>query len=547
MKNFFKKRYALVFFLVTLFLVYPIFQGGYIFLLDWDVTPYISWEDIDLRTNSLGIVLYKAASISLGFGTVQRIVVLSILFFAGMAGFRLARRFGSVWAQYFAGLLCMLNPFLYARLVEQPGIAAGAVFFFWSWVYFLESLEKEFSMKKTVLAGICGGFAVSFFPHSVFFSALVFFCAMLSESVKKISRNAIGDWIKKAVVFFGIVILVNGNWIVSFATGSEVGVGGMRKFTSADVETFETASVGGDSVYATVWTLQGYWGEYQDRFISIRDNFLWFPAFLLLFFLGVFGAYLCLKKRETVAISIVFSAVVAYVLAIGTASSVFASLARFLYEHFPLYIGLREPQKWVAVLVFAYAYFGACGIAGVMRWKGIQRYRGEVGFLCVLLPVAFSFSAIGGMREHLFPHAFPAEWREVKIYMEKEKNRGMTVFFPWQMYEKFDFAGKNIVSPARGFFGNRIITGNNVDFGSLRLYGSDEKMQTIGRYSPKPRGSGTTERVIETGNFCKDMRKWNIDSVILAKTEDWKKYDWLQETCAKKVLENEKLILYQLQ
>lgn len=538
MQKIFEKHYKLFFLAVAILLLYPTLQKGYIMLLDWKLLPDIAFADINWRLDSIGIITYKTLAIVLGFGTVQRIVLFAIVFFAGTAGFRLARRTGSLFAQYFAGLFLIFNPFVYARAIEQPNIAGGTVLFFWFLVYFLEYLEER-KTKKLVQASILAAFSVSFIIHSTFFIGLSLLVFLGAEYLRK------KDWrfsVKTFLMIFGCIILLNANWIISFAFGTSQGIGGIRNFSLEDTQTFDTSGINGGSVYFAVLALQGYWGEYQNRFVPISENPLWLIAFALIFALAVLGASKRWKKELFVKpLAVLFW--IAFVLAIGIASPLFKPLALWLYQNMPLYIGLREPQKWVAVMLFVYAYLGGWGIKYLLAMRQLKNYRLEVGIFCAFLPIIFSFSAIQGMHEHFTPHEFPAEWQEAKNYLEKSPNQGKVLFFPWHSYLELDFAGKNVTNPARQFFGKNIIRANNTEFGRLYSHYADPQTLAIEKYVVK---KDNPAEGVGYQNFPTDMEQFEIRLVILAKTEDWQKYLWLDRIDARKILENDKLIIYAL-
>lgn len=541
MKKFLKKHHKLFFSIIALLLLYPTFQKGYIFLLDWGVDPNISFADINSGIDSIGSILYKLGAIIFPFSVFQRIFLFGIVYFLGIAGFRLAKRTGNVSAQYFAGLFLIFNPFVYARLVEQPGVALGSVLFFWFLVYLLEYLE-EGNRKKILVASLCAALAVSILPHSIFFIAVASFFLLLFDYLKK------RDWkffIRTGVIIFGVIILLNANWLFSFVRGNSQGVGGIESFSLADTQAFSTRGLGGDSVYFTVLSLQGYWGEYQDRFVSIRENPLWKPSLIVLLLLVLFGLIKQLADKDRFAKGLLAAAIVSYVLAIGITSPIFAPLANFLYAHFPFYIGLRESQKWVVVLVFVYAYFGAWGIVHFLKWERIKRYKYEWSLVFMLLPILFAYPSIRGMHEHFTPRSFPTEWQEVQRYLNENKVNGKILFFPWHSYMYFDFAGKNITVPARPFFGKNIIQGNNTEFGGVYSHSLDQQTLAIERYVVKKDNPVET---IRYGTFTTDMHKMGIQTVMLAKTEDWREYLWLDRIDGvKKVMENDTLIIYTLQ
>ena len=164
MNKIFKKYYWLVLAIIVSGLIYPSFQSGYIFALDWTIKPFITFSDIEW-SNPLGWILCDFFSIIFTFEIFQRIFLFFIIFLAGLAGFRLVKGTQNIYAQYFSGLLLIFNPFVYARVVEQTMIiGAGVVAFFWFWVFLLEALEED-NKKKFFYSALIGALTVSFFAH----------------------------------------------------------------------------------------------------------------------------------------------------------------------------------------------------------------------------------------------------------------------------------------------------------------------------------------------------------------------------------------------
>jgi hypothetical protein len=539
MKNFFKNHSWLVFALIAIGLIYPSFQSGYIFSLDWAVKPFITFSDLNWY-DPLGWIVCDFFSVIFTFAIFQRIFLFGLLFLLGLAGFRLVKKTNNLYAQYFSGLLLIFNPFIYARIVEQTMmIGAGSVAFFWFWIFLLEALE-EGSWRKYFSSALIGGLAVSFFAHSAFFVGVVLAIFLLADYVRDKKWKVLA---KRLFFFWLIVFVLNSNWIVATLSGSETWISGVRNFTQNDIETFRTRSIGDNSIFTTVLSMQGYWGEYQERFTSIQDNPFWKLAFILIFALAVFGLIgLWRKKAEVRPFLLLF--LLAFVLAVGIASPIFKPFTLFLYQHVPFYLGLREPQKWVVILVFIYSYLGGWGVKQLLDIKKTKSYHKELGIFCAILPIIFSFSMLRGMHEHVVPRNFPVEWQSAKDYIETNQTDGKILFFPWHSYLKLDFAGKNITNPAKTYFGNGMISGDNTEFGKVYSHSFDE--QTLGIEEYVSKGNDLLENA-NYENFSSDMSEMGIKMIMLAKTEDWQKYLWLETAPGvKKVLENDKLSVYEL-
>jgi hypothetical protein len=532
-----RKYHWLFFFAIALLLLYPTLQHGYIMLLDWSVEPFVSFSSISLRIDPLGWIVCKIFGSVLTFGVFQRVFLFLLIVFSGMAGFRLAKKTNNIYAQYFAGLSLFFNPFMYARIVEQTmQIAGGSLMFFWFLVYLMEYLEEK-SIKKLFISALFASVAVSFSAHCIFFIAVSLVVLIVRDYMK--NRNLKFVFVS-LFIMSSVVLILNLNWIVYSFKGESTWASNVMSFSQLDWKAFETRKVGGLSIYSTVASLQGYWGERQDRFISIQENPFWTIGFVMIFLLSVVGIVGSWRSNFfTKPFLLLF--IISYILAIGVASPIFAPISAFLYENVPFYIGLREPQKWAVILVFMYAFWGAWGIKYALERNFFKKDAFLWGIVGVSLPILFSFSIFKGMHSHLEPHAFPSEWYRAKQKLDSRE--GKILFFPWHSYMKFDFAGKNIVNPARSFFGNNVIKGNNTEFGKVYSHSMDPQTLAIEKYVNL---EGSSEVDTDYGAFISDMEKMEIRTIMLAKEYDWRKYLWLDIMGLDKTLENDKLIIYEI-
>lgn len=534
MKTYLEKYYWLFFLLVTVFLLYPTFSGGYVFLLDWQIKPFMSFSDIDFWSDTFYQMVSKLLAVFLSFAVFQRVILLATVFLLGITGFHLAKKTGNIYARYFSGLFLIFNPFIYGRVLEQTGIALGCAVFYWFLVYLMDYLDDR-NKKNLITASILAGVVSGIFFHSVFF---LYFSSVILLVSYLIRKNEPVFVMKTFLAVFAVVFILNLNWLLGMAVKKYDGrIKNMANFSQNDLETFRTREIGDMSIYSTVLSLQGYWGERQNRFVSIQENPVWMPAWLAILCLSLFGL-IKTWKTDKWAKPVFILGLLAYILAVGVSSGLTKPVSLFLYDHFPFYIGLRESQKWSGVLVFVFAYFGARGVASFLELKYLEKKPFKHIYwapLAAVLPVFFSFSMIGGIHEHLKPKQFPAEWYEAKEYLSD--SQGKVLFFPWHSYMKFSFAGKNISNPAKSFFGNNVIQARNTEFGSVYTteFLSDETL-LIKKYA-----EGTTDY----SGFAEDMKKSNIHAIILSKTEDWHDYLWLDGQGLEKPIDNEKLIIYE--
>lgn len=158
------------------------------------------------------------------------------------------------------------------------------------------------------------------------------------------------------------------------------------------------------------------------------------------------------------------------VLAIGVAHPVTAPLAAWLYHHVPLWIGLRDSAKFLALLALAQSMFlgfGVTALLATIRARTTRRMA-TVGALAIVTGMFFIISPVfRGVSGQIFPQRYPDSWHEWQTHVATQPRSPRTLFLPWHMYLPFEFtAGRTVVNPAPGFFTTtEIISGDNSEVG----------------------------------------------------------------------------------
>ena len=531
MKNFFQKDYPVVFIFLAVLIFFPAWQSGYLFFLDWSVDPYLSLGDISGWDYSLGRMFYVLAAAILPFGFLQKIILFLLVCFLGIGGWKLAETLienekdkksdSALWAKYFAGFLMIFNPFVYGRLADgQFGVALGAVLFILFFVIHLVRYFKNRKRKNLILAGLFSGLAVMFSPHSIFFVLAitgVFFIGNIIQTKK----YWVNIWKSGAVVL--IMLFLNANVVAGYLLNKDRDSRAFYNFNQDHLEAFDTADYDNTSVYFNVLSLHGYWGEREMRFISTQNyNFIWKPLFLLIFALAVFGVAMGIRKKNKNVIPLAVLAALSWILAIGIAAPLVKPISQFLYNNVPYYIGLREPQKWAGILLIAYAGLGSLGVRHFLELKEVKKYISAWGVGIIFAILIYTPTMFLGFLGQLKPADFPPDWYSMKSYLNLNTEGGI-LFLPWHQYMEVGFLGdKEIVNPAKAFFGDRVIQGDNMEVSTVFTQSGRPESKVIERYI-------LSEDKINENEFISDLKEMGINYVLLLKAEDFEDYYWLDE------------------
>jgi len=147
----------------------------------------------------------------------QRILLFSILFLSGYSMHNLASKFtSSKTAQFYAGLLYMLNPYTYIRIVVGHWLILFAYAILPLTVkYFIEMLDKK--DLKSVIKVVLITTLVVFNAHTLFIAFLIFSILFLFRFYKDRSINLI----KPIAIALALFLALNTYWLIPLITAQE--------------------------------------------------------------------------------------------------------------------------------------------------------------------------------------------------------------------------------------------------------------------------------------------------------------------------------------
>ncbi|MGH2829407.1 MAG: hypothetical protein ACRDJM_02880, partial [Actinomycetota bacterium] len=238
--------------------------------------------------------------------------------------------------------------------------------------------------------------------------------------------------------------------------------------------------------------------------------------------------------RGRAAVALGLLAIASILLACGTSFPPTRGVFRWLYQAIPGFSLFREPQKWVAALLFAYALLAAPAVdwlierAGrpdtqedeaVPQRRGLQLHAAPEQILTVvalLAVVLFYGRTMIFNTAALRPVSFPKDWTTVDSITREQPSR--LLIFPWHLYMTFDFTGHRIANPAETFFNSPVVASDSIEVGSIRtqVHNPESKLVESVLFDP-----GGHERLpIVMSRLC---TRW----LVVFKAADWTSYEWL--------------------
>jgi len=564
--------------LVVLAITLPwFFSSGYLFFTDFVFGPNIN---LDWRNGPIAYNIFISV-FSLFFSPdfLEKFFIAAVLFTALLGGGKIAQNFTDDKLLIFiVSLFALFNPFVYDRLMYGQGWMVLAFGFLCFAVGYLINNQKR---NHILLAGLFSGLAISFSSQFLFFVGLIYllFLALIYFQKKEIESKEI---FKNVAISFLIIFILN----LSLALGAFLKDDGVSKFVQLGIQkqdliVFQTAGKTGGEALKNVLMMSGFWGKEQYRYIDLtkfKEN--WGRSFYLLLPLILWGVFIAFKNGKSkfqisnvksnpkskaqisnqtqnqnynakfknlnlrhFAIGLIIVYIIAVVLAVGIRLPIAREITYWLFDNIPFYKGLRETQKWAALIVLVYAVFLAIGVRELFSKKIIQNNAFISKLFLSGIIIMQTPLLLWGLGGQVKPIQYPNDWREINEFIklesykvESKKCDDKILFLPWHMYMSFKWIGAIVANPANRFFDCPVISGTNMEFGGIY----DNSQSKEGRAVQLWLASRGRTDFLTAGSF-------GVKYIILAKEVDWQNYLWLNfNPQVKLIKETEMIILYEV-
>lgn len=503
-----------------------IYQEGAIFLLDYVFYPVENLSVFFWR-NTLFHFVFEWGMWLFGHALFSKIFFFLTIFASGRLGYRLTQNIIKLFdlsAQYetpllICGILLLLiNPVLYERMITQPGVYAAMVLLWYGLLYLLKTITTS-KLSCFARAGLFFGLSVSFSAHMVFFAGLVSFLYLVF-------------FLKNKKIWLGFCILAlmtifpNLNWLIwGFIGSGSVVTNTIATFNQANIEAFLSNALSPLSLELTNLTLRGFRGERYRHFILPGDsNPLRWIFSLLLLISSIAGYVLHFAQHRQKVLYLSLMALFARIFGCGISSSRFWSLNQWIYDHIPFYIGLREPQKWIGLLLFP----RAIGIILLMSQllSLLDELRPEVNtrikqgivvVILVLFLIGNTPILLNGFSGQLQLTDYPTTYQDYKVsHLSGDIQKGKILIFPWHSYIRCPWTKRIISNPMKAYLGGypELITSDNIEVNGLYTNSISEQSKDI-------------EKFLQTKNLSL-LKQHNISTILMMQEcGDFHNYDYL--------------------
>ena len=457
-----------------------IYTGGVFFLLDYISYPVTGWNLDFLRVNLITLLAEWGMRL-LGYQLFSKLFFFVTIFLSGWLGFVLAMQIANLFkvgSQYHTPLaiagvfLLMLNPVLYERMITQPGVYLAFVLMGFGLIHLLKTIS-DWKLKYYIFAGLLFGGAIGFSSHTVFMSGM--FCLIYAFLYLRTKKVLLG-----LVFLMGMTLLPNLNWLIGGFLGNwSVVTDTLATFNQANIEGFLSHALAPFNLELTSLMLYGFWGERAGHFLFPEDvNPLWWVFSVILFVVSIGGYRFSYKNHKKLVWFLILVWLLSWIFATGISSSRFWALNQWMFDNIPYYIGLREPQKWVGLLLFVratgtlLAFSKLLCLLDELRWskREMQKKIVPLGVL-VLILIANTPALIWGFYGQLVLSDYPTDYQTYKqTTLSWDLRKGKILILPRHSYLTCPWTQRKIISnPLKAYLGNnpQIVSSDNIEVANL--------------------------------------------------------------------------------
>lgn len=498
---------------VCLLAVWPFFEGRYVFFLDQVVGP--AWQPFESRLAGLHEAAYGgslplfaavgAVDALVGPALAQKALLCGVLGTVAVAGYLTLP--GPRWARLYGALLLLVNPFVYERVLAGQTMVVWGVGLLPVALYAFDRYLVGGTRRGLVVA--VGSVTLLGFNAHALYAGTLLFSTLTVVTYLGGTRAAL----RRAVAVGLVALPVNAYWL---GPGLLAGEGPLSGVTASDLVAF-APQVDAVSALFTTAAMGGFWsGEYASAVDRVAPLFALYAGVL---FLAVYGAltYYDDERHGRVVKALATTSVVALFLGAGTSGPA-APVFRWLFDTVPFFAGMRDANKFVALLVVAYAYLGALGVSALLdRVRAVDARRWvRIAVVCLLvaLPLGYTVPMVTGYAGQVQATDYPAEWYETREFLDAEADAEHTLFLPWHRYTTYSWIGDGhhrVSTPARQFFPDLIVRHDSTDDSVSRrvasLFGLDD-------------GTGPKSST-DLGTGLADL---DVGYVVLTKETGWHRY-----------------------
>ena len=561
--------------LVILLIVFPLMQPGYIFSLDQVLNPNGWTTQIWSNLYWVSLLSQVFVFLHIPIWVMEKLLILMVFILPSIWWYLLLRSDKKEKAInpgiLFWIFLLIFNPFLYSRFIDGQINIYLSYILYPLFFYLLKRYSRKQDWKNIIYLSILSFFLCLTSIHNAIF---ILFIAIIFSifHVREI-------WVRHILKTWLALILINMIWFIPFAVlkNSSDSIHQMGNFWLDHREAFQTLPWD-TNLYFNALALNWYWWEQEWRFKPNTDvNTKWKNVFFILFFIvlvwvlskvNIKEKKVYLDSYEKSLLTLWF---VAFVFSLWIWGGwILWNINNLMFEYFPFYTGMREPQKWVMFIIIIYAYFGCIWVnllAQKMSTYNIHTFTKNLSIIfLVSVPIIYTPATFLWFFWQVSIQQYASEWKEIKqqlIIPEENNCKSLdewkttkcydTLSFPWHGYIWVNFTKKIVLWSIVKYFWDDVLFWDNLEIWNIYTQSDRLESRIIEKYIAP--GWILREKNIDIFSgwipFIRELRGLWIQNIILLKEIDYKFYEWfLEQLVIEGILErsdeNSMIVLYKI-
>jgi hypothetical protein len=497
--------------LLSLAMFAPLLGGGRVFLLDYADypvgrilhVPQAVWAFPPGLTSRVPIQLALLAIFKLlPWGPVR---LLPYLISPPLAAWGFRRLIQSGFGVIAATLLYTLSPFMYERM------AAGQIYLVLGFallpLFFSLVLVAGERLSAAIVCGLLLVLLIALSPHFIFIGGLILFVALVYRLALSGLKPAL-----RLCAAFAVAAAICLYWVIPATASAHR----LAEVSRGDLAVFRTAS---DPAMGLLINVAGLYGFWRRTVPLTKANLTGWPVFLLtIVAIVLVGAWESWRtdRARFVVLSVGTLAVIGFFMALGDRGPSH-DLFLWLFDHFPGFRIMREPEKFLVLLTLAYAVFFGRGVSALVHEVGTFRARAVVAVILLALPCIYGLRSFWGFAGYVRASQYPASWSQADHLMGS--GQGDILALPWQQYVSLPFAQDRVVAnPMASFFQRDVLVNDSLELSSATSAMSTSRSRFISflvRHGPE---------IHDIGNLLAPL---DVRYILLASTGQPQNYSWL--------------------
>jgi hypothetical protein len=234
--------------------------------------------------------------------------------------------------------------------------------------------------------------------------------------------------------------------------------------------------------YEVLPTLAAMYGFWRNEFVGPAGRIAGLQLLLIpMLSLAAIGLFRLLRRDGAKRFSVVIAmtAGLALLLAGGTSFPPTAGVFRWLFDNILAVRIYREPQKFLALVVLAYALFAAVGLHALLAGRAAWIARTAFG-AAVAAVLTYGYTLLGGFWGQVHLSHYPRDWYTAQRVISKGTEDGRLLVFPWHLYAVWSFSdGRIVANPASSFFAGDVLINPEAGFPYMPAQADDATVQYV--------------------------------------------------------------------